>query len=491
MFPERVRMSAATMGAHSGVSRESEQALRSAVIATALAMNARGINRGKSGNVSARLAHAGFDGFVVTPTGLAYDETRPEDIVPVTLDGEARGSRLPSSEWRFHRDIYRARPEVNAVVHTHAPFATTLACLSRGIPAFHYMVAVAGGRDIRCAPYATFGTQELSDHVLAALDGRRACLLAHHGMIAVGASLPDALALAVEVETLAEIYWRALSIGRARDARRRRNGRRAREVQDLRTAAARGGVTRSPGTHALLRRRRRRLHCRSTTHTRASMPDPLPIAKTSRQTELCLLPALANRHGLITGATGTGKTVTLQVMAERFSRIGVPVFMADVKGDLSGITPTRRSVAEVPRAPQADRRGRNPPTPDARRCSGTSTANRVTRSARRSRTWVRCCCRACSTSTRRRSGVLALVFKVADDNGLLLLDLKDLRAMLQHVGDHAQELQTNYGNVSAASVGAIQRGLLALEQQGARASSSASRCSTSTTSSRPATAATA
>jgi L-fuculose-phosphate aldolase len=195
------------------VVNDSEQTLRSEVIATALAMNARGINRGKAGNVSARLAGAGFDGFIVTPTGLAYDETRPEDIVPITLDGEARGSRLPSSEWRFHRDIYRARPDVAAVVHTHAPFATTLACLSRGIPAFHYMVAAAGGRDIRCAPYATFGTQALSDRALAALDGRRACLLAHHGMIAVGTTLREALALAVEVETLAEIYWRALSIG--------------------------------------------------------------------------------------------------------------------------------------------------------------------------------------------------------------------------------------------------------------------------------------
>ena len=190
-----------------------EMALRASVVATALAMNARGINRGKSGNVSARWRTSGFDGFVVTPTGLPYEETDPHDIVPMTLDGEARGTRLPSSEWRFHRDIYRVRPEVNAVVHTHAPFATTLASHSRGIPAFHYMVAVAGGRDIRCAPYATFGTQTLSDHVTAALDGRRACLLAHHGMIAVGPSLPDALALAVEVETLAEIYWRALSIG--------------------------------------------------------------------------------------------------------------------------------------------------------------------------------------------------------------------------------------------------------------------------------------
>jgi len=189
---------------------DGERALRSAVIATALAMNARGVNRGKSGNVSARLP--GGDGFLVTPTGLTYEETRPKDIVAITDDGAARGSRLPSSEWRFHLDIYRARPDVDAIVHTHAPFATTLACLSRGIPAFHYMVALAGGRDIRCAPYATFGTQELSDRAVAALDGRKACLLAHHGMIAVGASLSAALALAVEVETLAEIYWRALSI---------------------------------------------------------------------------------------------------------------------------------------------------------------------------------------------------------------------------------------------------------------------------------------
>ena len=110
----------------------------------------------------------------------------------------------------------RARPEVGAIVHTHSPFATTLACLDRGIPAFHYMVAIAGGSDIRCAPYATFGTQALSDHAVAALAGRRACLLAHHGMIATGPSLQGALALAVEVETLAEMYWRALQVGEPR-----------------------------------------------------------------------------------------------------------------------------------------------------------------------------------------------------------------------------------------------------------------------------------
>jgi L-fuculose-phosphate aldolase len=186
-----------------------ELVLRKQVIATALEMNALRLNRGKSGNVSARID----DGFLVTPTGLAYESTQPGDVVAMTLDGKARGSRLPSSEWRFHRDIYAARREVGAIVHAHSPFATTLACLGRDIPPFHYMIAVAGGKDIRCAAYATFGTQQLSDHALRALEGRKACLLANHGMIAVGTSLAAALALAVEVEALAEQYGRALQIG--------------------------------------------------------------------------------------------------------------------------------------------------------------------------------------------------------------------------------------------------------------------------------------
>ena len=190
-----------------------DAALREAVVATARAMNAAGINRGKSGNVSARLRGRDFDGFLVTPSGLPYERTSPADIVAMTLDGDVHGARVPSSEWRFHRDIYRARGDVDAIVHTHAPFATTLACLDRGIPAFHYMVAIAGGRDIRCAPYATFGTQELSDAAVAALRDRKACLLSHHGMIAVGRDLERTLALAVEVETLAEMYWRALQVG--------------------------------------------------------------------------------------------------------------------------------------------------------------------------------------------------------------------------------------------------------------------------------------
>ena len=200
-----------------------ERALRDAVIATAREMNALGINRGKSGNVSARWR----DGYLITPSGMPYSEIAADDIVAMPVDRDADAERgqhlpssprlpsscLPSSEWRFHHDIYRARRDTGAIVHTHAPFATSLACLHRDIPAFHYMVAVAGGNDIRCAPYATFGTQKLSDHALVALEGRSACLLANHGMIAVGATLATALALAVEVETLAEMYWRALQIG--------------------------------------------------------------------------------------------------------------------------------------------------------------------------------------------------------------------------------------------------------------------------------------
>jgi L-fuculose-phosphate aldolase len=190
-----------------------ERELRAAIIATARAMNAAGINRGRSGNVSARTSVEGISGFLITPTGIAYDDTTPDDIVAMTIDGTARGDRLPSSEWRFHRDLYRARDDFRAIVHVHAPFATTLACLHRGIPAFHYMVALAGGRDIRCAPYATFGSPELATQAVAAMADRRACLLANHGMIAAGKDLASALALAVEVEGLAEMYWRALQLG--------------------------------------------------------------------------------------------------------------------------------------------------------------------------------------------------------------------------------------------------------------------------------------
>lgn len=185
------------------------RALRQAVIATARAMNACGLNQGTSGNVSARYG----DGFLVTPSGVDYDALTPAMIVHMRMDGSWTGKLRPSSEWRIHRDVLAARPEFGAVVHAHSPYATTLACLGLGIPAFHYMVAVAGGDSIRCAPYATFGTQALSDHAVAALAGRKACLLANHGLLACGADLKQALKIAQEVELLAAQYWRALQIG--------------------------------------------------------------------------------------------------------------------------------------------------------------------------------------------------------------------------------------------------------------------------------------
>ena len=184
---------------------------RRAIVDACGRMNVLGINQGKSGNIGLRVTN----GLLVTPSGMPYDEMKPADVVFMGMDGAVpKGQREASSEWRFHRDILATRPDANAVVHTHAMFATTLACLHKDIPAFHYMVAKAGGDSIRCAPYATFGTQKLSDNALKALEGRKACLLANHGMIVVGETLKDALALAVEVETLAAQYWRALQIGK-------------------------------------------------------------------------------------------------------------------------------------------------------------------------------------------------------------------------------------------------------------------------------------
>jgi L-fuculose-phosphate aldolase len=149
----------------------------------------------------------------ISPTGLAYEALEPDDVPLLAFDGRCFGRRLPSSEWRFHRDILKARSEVGAIVHTHSRSATALACTGRGIPAFHYMVGVAGGSDIRCAAYHTFGSQGLSDAAVAALVDRRACLLANHGLIALGPDVASALALAAEVENLAAQYCAALSIG--------------------------------------------------------------------------------------------------------------------------------------------------------------------------------------------------------------------------------------------------------------------------------------
>ena len=193
------------------MTRDADEAwLRQEVIDTALAMSREGLSPGTSGNVSARAE----DGMLITPSGMAYEDLLPDDIVFVDAQGEpAPGARAPSSEWRFHLAAFGARKDAEAVVHTHSLSATALACARKPIPAFHYMVAVAGGADIPLAEYATFGTRDLADAVAAALNDRKACLMANHGQIATGASLSDALALAREVETLAAQYVTALQVG--------------------------------------------------------------------------------------------------------------------------------------------------------------------------------------------------------------------------------------------------------------------------------------
>lgn len=193
---------------------EDGPALRQQLIHIARATVARGLNVNKSGNVSVRCMRGPAAGFLITPTALAYGDLAEDDVVFVSLqDGRCWGARTPSSEWRIHFDILRARAEFGAIVHTHSPAATALACHGLGLPAFHYMVAVCGGADVRCSEYATFGTQALSDHALTALKDRKACLLRNHGSIGCGADLDAALAIAQEVEHLAGIYLLARQVG--------------------------------------------------------------------------------------------------------------------------------------------------------------------------------------------------------------------------------------------------------------------------------------
>ncbi len=184
--------------------------LRQSIVRVCQQFAPQGLSRGTSGNVSARTPK----GYLITPSGIPYADLRANSLASLKLTETPDEDAFPrpSSEWRFHRDIYQARPEVSAVVHAHPPFATALACLERGIPAFHYMVAAGGGRDLRCARYATFGTQELSDSILAALQDRKACLIGNHGIVAVGPSVQTAFALAVTVEDLAEQYVRVLQM---------------------------------------------------------------------------------------------------------------------------------------------------------------------------------------------------------------------------------------------------------------------------------------
>ncbi|MBI1175137.1 MAG: class II aldolase [Sideroxydans sp.] len=168
-----------------------------------------GLNRGTSGNASVRDG----DGMLITPSALPVSVMTTDSMVRMDLKGNVKQGGKPSSEWRIHSDIFVARPEINAVIHTHSTFAATLACLRRDVPAVHYMIAAAGGDSIRCTSYSVFGEQTLSDNALEALRDRKACLLGNHGMIALGRDLDDALAIAVEVESICEIYWRALQAG--------------------------------------------------------------------------------------------------------------------------------------------------------------------------------------------------------------------------------------------------------------------------------------
>jgi L-fuculose-phosphate aldolase len=189
-----------------------EQEARQSVVEACRRMNALGINQGTSGNVSVRYG----DEMLISPSATQYEIMRAEDVAALPIEGEYgkwRGSLRPSTEWRFHLDIMRSRPDIGAVVHSHPTFCTTLAIARRDIPACHYMIAAFGGNDVRCAPYATFGSKELSEHALRALAGRNACLLANHGMIVCGADLAKAIWRAVELETIARQYYHSLLIG--------------------------------------------------------------------------------------------------------------------------------------------------------------------------------------------------------------------------------------------------------------------------------------
>ena len=188
---------------------DKEADLRRDLVQTCRDMQAKGLSKGTSGNVSVRSG----DGFLISPTGIPYEDLHPDQVVQMRWDGSFDGPVLPSSEWRFHADVLRTRNDLNAVVHTHSLNATAVAILGRAIPPIHYLIAAAGGEDIRCTPYATFGTQALADLVVAAMVGRKACILAHHGAIAANTSLAGALKLAETVEELAELYMKCLAVG--------------------------------------------------------------------------------------------------------------------------------------------------------------------------------------------------------------------------------------------------------------------------------------
>ncbi len=197
------------VGGKSGGRDSSSTDLRAQIIAACRQLEVSGLNRGTTGNISYREG----DHFLITPSGVPVDAMTEAGIVAMDLDGAVIGSGKPSSEWHFHRDILRQRTDVHAIVHTHSPYATALACLREDLPPFHYMIAIAGGDSIRCAPYTLFGTDTLSQYALAALADRKACLLANHGLIALGRDLAEAMAIATEVESLCQQYLIARQSG--------------------------------------------------------------------------------------------------------------------------------------------------------------------------------------------------------------------------------------------------------------------------------------
>jgi L-fuculose-phosphate aldolase len=189
-----------------------EVRLRAQAVQALQRLDTLGLNRGSTGNLSLRCALQGLPGMLITPTGMGADELRAQDMVWVAEDGTVRGDWAPSSEWHFHQAVYARRADVMAVVHTHSVHATALACLGRGLPPFHYMVAVAGGDSVRCTPYHTFGSVALSQAVAEAMADRLACLMAHHGLVAAGATLSQAMKIAIEIESLCEVYLKLLAV---------------------------------------------------------------------------------------------------------------------------------------------------------------------------------------------------------------------------------------------------------------------------------------
>ncbi|MBN8490139.1 MAG: class II aldolase/adducin family protein [Burkholderiales bacterium] len=186
---------------------------REQAVAAIRRLDALGLNRGSTGNLSLRCARGGRPGLLITPTGMGADDLRAQDMVWMGEDGAVEGEWLPSSEWHFHRAVLQRRADVQAVVHTHSVHATALACLERPLPAFHYMVAVAGVSTVPCTPYHTFGSEALSLAVADALQDGNACLMAHHGLVAAAPSLAQAMKIAIEIESLCEVYLKALAVG--------------------------------------------------------------------------------------------------------------------------------------------------------------------------------------------------------------------------------------------------------------------------------------